>query len=882
MELDSSPGGDATAHRDVSLLQNLVNQVTTESRVLVNQFKNIIKKSKEATSRNDAIATGNTSSKTRHLSMIASQKASEVFIDPVQKRASSLGISTPPKGKTFRDQWMTVKMLCETIETLLEGSRTYMLEINPYLFSLDSIVEHLCAGTGNMESHEYNFPFFALHLLSNLKGVVGKALEERIVRNGGEGVAASPGIRDQLDALLELESRSIRPSRPSSFISTSNSTTERRGEPEESVLMDRFMESPLSQAFSAERLAKSKEDVGELGDEEDEKAGGEPLEMPSFLSQMPTLADLSSIADEAIVEPMTFKKVAPKSGTACNGSTEAVFSTPTNPALEAPKPRRHSVGHAAPPSPLSPAALSVALSPTSTTSPRPTSLNFSTFSPSRLSTHLDSTLKPALLDVIGGLDVSSYEDWQARYQMGLETLGRESASPTSPAPPDPDAITPIHGEIEKPLIVVPTLSSSSSYPELRASGTGFTPKGMSMKPKEFTTILHPLQIAFNAEDFEEEEEEDEDRRDGEDGDEIFKPSHPPNRPLPPCPAVSLPPSRSGSIHQPSRPPSIHQPCRSTSTSTLAADLTRTLAETATLLDRDATRDTLLVPPYAPTPSSLDRSSKFLGAMMLRREPMEFSMVILLPIGNSFFETVRLGLEHVRRIGRGRAGRSGEGIVEFGSRVVSRVHAEIFVEDDVLAEVYLQDTRSKSGTFINGVRLCDAGELSECFELRTGDIIQLGQDLPLDRLPPLSASPDGDGSEEVKVPEMFRSIKMQVVLVPGKRALSRMGETSIERLTVPPKDSTTLERDARTLSPADSLQKSLIHNSRSPSMASLASLSRGTFDQPLGVNFRASTGPTLMKPRGIKEEMVLKQSVPATPTFDTQRGSAVFKYPTDDP
>ncbi|KAI8909613.1 hypothetical protein EDD86DRAFT_205868 [Gorgonomyces haynaldii] len=61
---------------------------------------------------------------------------------------------------------------------------------------------------------------------------------------------------------------------------------------------------------------------------------------------------------------------------------------------------------------------------------------------------------------------------------------------------------------------------------------------------------------------------------------------------------------------------------------------------------------------------------------------------------------------------------------FKSRVVSRKHAELFMQD---GKLFIKDTRSSSGTFINEVRLSARGEESVPIQVKNGDVIRLGDD-----------------------------------------------------------------------------------------------------------------------------------------------------------
>ncbi|KAK2464070.1 hypothetical protein APHAL10511_003900 [Amanita phalloides] len=62
---------------------------------------------------------------------------------------------------------------------------------------------------------------------------------------------------------------------------------------------------------------------------------------------------------------------------------------------------------------------------------------------------------------------------------------------------------------------------------------------------------------------------------------------------------------------------------------------------------------------------------------------------------------------------------------FKSKVVSRAHAEIWVEK--AGKFFIKDTKSSSGTFLNHIRLSPANQESRPHQLKDGDILQLGVD-----------------------------------------------------------------------------------------------------------------------------------------------------------
>ena len=68
---------------------------------------------------------------------------------------------------------------------------------------------------------------------------------------------------------------------------------------------------------------------------------------------------------------------------------------------------------------------------------------------------------------------------------------------------------------------------------------------------------------------------------------------------------------------------------------------------------------------------------------------------------------------------------GSNKLAFKSKVVSRAHAEIWVESG--GRFFVKDTKSSSGTFLNHVRLSLANTESRPFQVKDGDILQLGVD-----------------------------------------------------------------------------------------------------------------------------------------------------------
>ncbi|KAJ7223856.1 SMAD/FHA domain-containing protein [Mycena haematopus] len=96
---------------------------------------------------------------------------------------------------------------------------------------------------------------------------------------------------------------------------------------------------------------------------------------------------------------------------------------------------------------------------------------------------------------------------------------------------------------------------------------------------------------------------------------------------------------------------------------------------------------------------------------------------LLPLDDSFFPPKRIALPPGTRVRIGRqlnpksAPNAANGVFE--SRVLSRQHAEVWVEDE---RMLIRDVKSSNGTFVNGERLSLEGAESDPYELRSDDIL----------------------------------------------------------------------------------------------------------------------------------------------------------------
>jgi len=86
----------------------------------------------------------------------------------------------------------------------------------------------------------------------------------------------------------------------------------------------------------------------------------------------------------------------------------------------------------------------------------------------------------------------------------------------------------------------------------------------------------------------------------------------------------------------------------------------------------------------------------------------------------------LNLDNPVTIGRSGAKTSSESNnALFDSKVLSKSHAMLLCED---SKVYILDTGSSNGTFVNNIRLTKAGRKSDPVEVFTGDIIKFGSEV----------------------------------------------------------------------------------------------------------------------------------------------------------
>ncbi|KAH6873542.1 SMAD/FHA domain-containing protein [Coprinopsis sp. MPI-PUGE-AT-0042] len=110
------------------------------------------------------------------------------------------------------------------------------------------------------------------------------------------------------------------------------------------------------------------------------------------------------------------------------------------------------------------------------------------------------------------------------------------------------------------------------------------------------------------------------------------------------------------------------------------------------------------------------------------QPSPYTALYLYPL-NDRFKPKRIALNNGQRVKIGR--KTGattlpeEGNGYFDSLVLSRQHAEVWARG---GKIYIQDTKSYNGTFINGERLSSQEVESDVFELKSDDILEIGVDV----------------------------------------------------------------------------------------------------------------------------------------------------------
>ncbi|CAO3642098.1 unnamed protein product [Mucor hiemalis] len=189
---------------------------------------------------------------------------------------------------------------------------------------------------------------------------------------------------------------------------------------------------------------------------------------------------------------------------------------------------------------------------------------------------------------------------------------------------------------------------------------------------------------------------------------------------------------------------------------------RSLSGASALLARRFTRQSSAPRPTASRSESTARRRATIASTQLTQEQLDDIKVhvrivpnIENPSRSLIFDIVdrEMNVGSVIRIGRYSERHANLNCMSFKSKVVSRCHCEVWVETD--GKLYIRDTKSSSGTFLNHVRLSPAGNESRPVELSDGDIVQLGVDF--------------QGGRE----EMYRSVKMRFELnrSSGTRPLS---------------------------------------------------------------------------------------------------------------
>ncbi|KAJ3031196.1 hypothetical protein HDV00_008489 [Rhizophlyctis rosea] len=152
-----------------------------------------------------------------------------------------------------------------------------------------------------------------------------------------------------------------------------------------------------------------------------------------------------------------------------------------------------------------------------------------------------------------------------------------------------------------------------------------------------------------------------------------------------------------------------------------------------------------------SPALLNSASQLEAFGAVYEEPPQ---LLLIPM-NGTFDVTYLDLTYPHRFGRSNTGDHPH-FKYFPSQVVSRNHAEVVWRNK---RVYIRDIGSNSGTFVNGVRISDAGVESELVEIKNWDYVQLGRDFLED-----SAALEGAASgKEAIIDDRHKCVKMQIMI-----------------------------------------------------------------------------------------------------------------------
>ena len=116
--------------------------------------------------------------------------------------------------------------------------------------------------------------------------------------------------------------------------------------------------------------------------------------------------------------------------------------------------------------------------------------------------------------------------------------------------------------------------------------------------------------------------------------------------------------------------------------------------------------------------------------LMHSSPTNFPVLFLLPLDGTFErkeikipffpDSLRIG----RQTNMNTTPKSYNGF--FDAKVLSRQHAEVYA--DRLGKIWIKDTKSSNGTFVNGNRLSSEHRESEPYLLHQNDHLQLGTDL----------------------------------------------------------------------------------------------------------------------------------------------------------
>lgn len=180
--------------------------------------------------------------------------------------------------------------------------------------------------------------------------------------------------------------------------------------------------------------------------------------------------------------------------------------------------------------------------------------------------------------------------------------------------------------------------------------------------------------------------------------------------------------------------------RSSSSSSLSSTSSTNTTITATPTSTDISNTATTSSPTTTTPATVTTTTTTVSSNNSNNNTLTSSSlpsssstsvvytIVLKPLNNQF-PTKSLELSELQKckIGRQSNAKTAPNPLNgyFNSKVLSRSHAMLWCQDH---KIWIKDTRSSNGTFLNGRRLSSELEESKAFEIKTGDHVEFGIDI----------------------------------------------------------------------------------------------------------------------------------------------------------